>query len=112
MKGELTWVTVASRHLLADGQMIGTRLGDRDIVIYNVGGEFYATDNVCTHAFASLSDGWLEDDVVECPLHGGKFDVKTGKALEEPAITNLEVLPVRIVDDDVQVGLAYQAGRS
>jgi nitrite reductase/ring-hydroxylating ferredoxin subunit len=112
MDDELTWITVAARHLLADGEMIGARLGDRDIVIYNVGGEFYATDNICTHAFALLSEGWLEDGVVECPLHGGKFDVKTGKALEEPAIADLEVLPVRVVGDEVQVGLAHQPGTS
>ncbi len=53
--------------------MKGIELGDLQIAIYNVEGEIYATDNICTHAFALLTDGFLDGDVIECPLHGGCF---------------------------------------
>src|SRR6202023_2255615 len=75
------WVTVASRASLSAGNMTGAIIGDVEIAVYNIDGEFYATDNLCTHAFALLSEGWLDGDVVECNLHGGRFEVKTGKSL-------------------------------
>ena len=62
---------VGNRADLEEGAMKGIELGDLQIAVYNVDGEFYATDNICTHAFALLSDGFLDGDVVECPLHGG-----------------------------------------
>jgi nitrite reductase/ring-hydroxylating ferredoxin subunit len=68
--------------------------------------EILATDNICTHAFALLSDGWLDGDCIECPLHAGRFDVRTGKALGPPVDEDIKVYPVRIVGDDIQVKLA------
>jgi len=85
--------------------MTEATVGDRQIAIYNVDGELYATDNVCTHAFALLSDGWLDGDVIECPLHGGRFEVRTGKALGYPVEVDLKTYQVRVVGEDVQVKL-------
>jgi nitrite reductase/ring-hydroxylating ferredoxin subunit len=73
------WVTVASRSKLGDGDVLGVSVGEEQIALYNLGGEIYATSNVCTHAFALLSDGWLDGEAIECPLHAGRFEVKTGK---------------------------------
>jgi nitrite reductase/ring-hydroxylating ferredoxin subunit len=97
------WVTVASASALAPGDIADARVGEAEIAVFNVDGSFYATDNICTHAFALLSDGWLDGDQVECPLHAGRFDVKTGKALCPPVETDLKTYPVRIVGDEVQV---------
>jgi naphthalene 1,2-dioxygenase system ferredoxin subunit len=99
------WVTVAARSALADGDMIGVAVGGQQVALYNVDGEIYATDNVCSHAFALLSDGWLDGDVIECPLHAGRFEVKTGKGLGPPIPCDIKTLPVRIVGDDIQVDL-------
>ena len=74
-----------------------------EIAIFNLDGAFYATSDVCTHSFASLSDGFIEDACVECPLHGGRFDIKTGAAIEEPCTEDLEIFPVRIDGDTVLV---------
>ncbi len=72
------------------------RVGDREIALYHLpGGEFRATDNVCTHEYAQLSDGWLENGCIECPLHAAQFDVKTGKALCAPAETRPEVFEIK-----------------
>ena len=50
-----------------------------NLALYHVGDAWFCTDNICTHAFALLTDGWLEGHVIECPLHGGQFDIRTGK---------------------------------
>lgn len=99
------WVTVASRGDLDTYDMISVLVGDRKIALFNVDGEIYATDNSCTHAGASLTDGFLDGDVIECPLHAGRFEVKTGKGLGPPVPCDLRAYPVRLVGNDVQVKL-------
>jgi nitrite reductase/ring-hydroxylating ferredoxin subunit len=100
------WVTVASAAAIADGDMIGVKVGDKLIALYNVAGRIYATDNVCTHAFAVLTDGWLDGAEVECPLHAGRFDIATGKGLGPPIPSDLKTYKVRIVDGAVQIDVA------
>lgn len=75
------------------------------IALYLVDGEVYATHNVCTHQFALLSDGFLEDGCVECPLHQGKFDVKTGAALCAPVSAPLRTYKVQVEGGAVMVEL-------
>ena len=88
---------------LPPGEMTGLDIGDSQIAVYNVGGTFYATYNICTHGFASLTDGYLEDDEVECPLHGGRFNVTDGSPALEPAECPLKTFRVRVSGDDVEV---------
>lgn len=99
------WVTVASLGDLSEHDMMAVPIGDREIALFNVDGNIYATDNSCTHAGASLTDGFLDGDVIECPLHGGRFEVKTGKGLGPPIPCDLKVYPVRVVGNDVQINL-------
>jgi nitrite reductase/ring-hydroxylating ferredoxin subunit len=97
------WVTVASAGDLAPGDIAAAKVGEKEIAVYNVDGTFHATSNICTHAFALLSDGWLDGNEIECPLHAGRFDVTTGKAVCPPVEIDLETYPVRVVDDEVQI---------
>lgn len=99
------WKTVASRRNLSDGDMQAARLGDREIALFNVDGVIYATDNMCTHAAAFLTDGFLDGDIIECPLHAGRFEVKTGKGLGPPIPCDIKTYPVRVVGNDVQINL-------
>lgn len=99
------WITVAQRDALVMDSVVGVRAGDLDVALYNIGGEIYATHNICTHAHALLSDGWLEGDIIECPLHGGRFEVKTGKGLGPPIPCDVKTLPVRIEGNAVQVNV-------
>jgi nitrite reductase/ring-hydroxylating ferredoxin subunit len=99
------WITIASAASIAAGEMKAVTAAGIDIAIYHVNGRFYATDNVCTHAFAFLTDGFLEDDQIECPLHGGRFDVTTGKGLCDPITRDLRVYPLRVEGEDIQVCL-------
>ncbi len=88
------------------GTMRRVVLENRAIAIYNVEGAFYATDDLCTHRRARLSDGFLEGRVVQCPLHFGRFDVITGQPLNPPCTLALATYPVRVED-----GLLFLAGR-
>jgi nitrite reductase/ring-hydroxylating ferredoxin subunit len=96
------WVRVASVADVAEGQVHAVRLGDREVALYHLpGGEFRATDNICTHEYALLSDGWLEDGCIECPLHAARFDIRTGRALCAPAEENLKVFEVKVEGDNL-----------
>ncbi|MDE2228795.1 MAG: non-heme iron oxygenase ferredoxin subunit [Alphaproteobacteria bacterium] len=98
-------MTVAKRSAINPGDVLGVTLGEREIALYDLDGAIYATDNLCTHAFALLSQGWLDGEIIECPLHGGRFEVKTGKGLGPPINDDLKTYPVRVVGEDIQVKL-------
>ncbi len=81
------------------------QLGNRSLVLVKIGETIYAIDGICTHAFALLSDGYVEGGTIECPLHAARFDLATGQVLDGPAETNLKTYPVRLSGEVVQVGL-------
>jgi naphthalene 1,2-dioxygenase system ferredoxin subunit len=99
------WVTVAERAAVSDGEMKGVTIGSQEIALYNLKGEIFATDNLCSHAFAFLTDGWLDGEEVECPLHAGRFEIKTGKGLGPPIPCDIKTFPVRIENGQIQVKL-------
>lgn len=99
------WVKAADRSALSDGEVIGVIVEGREIALYEMDGEVYATDDVCTHAYAKLSDGWMEKGEIECPLHAGRFDIKTGKATAPPCIDDVKTHAVRVDGDEIQVKL-------
>jgi nitrite reductase/ring-hydroxylating ferredoxin subunit len=100
------WVRVAAKSDVAEGACLGVRVGDKDVALYHLpGGEFCATDNICSHEYAMLSDGWLENGCIECPLHAAQFDVRTGKALSAPAEVDIAVYPVKAEGDELLVQL-------
>jgi nitrite reductase/ring-hydroxylating ferredoxin subunit len=100
------WVRVAAVGDVAAGEMIPVEIKGHTLAVYHLeDGSWHATDNVCTHAYALLTDGWLEDNEVECPLHAGRFDVRTGAATCSPASEKLAVFEVRIDEADVLVKL-------
>ncbi len=71
------------------------------IAVYNIDGTFYATDDCCTHGLASLAEGALEGDTIECNLHFGGFHVPTGKAVFAPCSIDIRTYPVEINGDEV-----------
>lgn len=90
------WIDAAARDDVSEGDVVGIKVDGKEIALYEVEGEIYATDNICTHGHARMSDGFLEGREIECPLHQGKFDVCTGKALCAPLTENIRTYPVRI----------------
>ena len=99
------WLRAAARSDLGQGEVLGVEVAGHAIALYDVDGDIFATDNICTHAYARLSDGWLDGDLIECPLHAARFDVRTGKVLDPPATEDLKTYPVRVVDGEIQVNL-------
>jgi len=99
------WTTVAKRGDLPNGKIKGVTVGKQSVALYNLEGEIFATDNVCSHAYAQLSDGYLDGDMIVCPLHAGCFDVRTGKALEPPAEDDIKTFPVRVIGEEIQVSV-------
>ena len=78
----------------------------RSLCVANLdGAEFYAIDNLCTHDNGPLGEGTLADGLVECPRHGARFDVRSGKVLSFPAIVDIPAYPVRVEDGEVLIGL-------
>jgi 3-phenylpropionate/trans-cinnamate dioxygenase ferredoxin subunit len=104
------FVEVAKAGELAPGRMKRLDIGGRRILLANVEGRYYAVDDTCTHEDASLSQGFLKGELVKCPLHGSRFNVRTGEALEEPAQAALGTYPVRLENELILVGLTDPSG--
>ena len=99
------FVKVARRGELAPGKMKRVDLDGRRILLANVDGHYCAADDTCTHEDASLSTGFLKGDIVKCPLHGSRFNLRTGAVLDDPAEQNLRTYPVRVDGDDILICL-------
>ncbi|NRB19820.1 MAG: non-heme iron oxygenase ferredoxin subunit [Rhodobacteraceae bacterium] len=78
--------------------------------IYNTENGFFASDGMCTHEDQSLEDGLVIDCVIECPLHGGRFDICTGKALSAPAYTDLKTYPVKMKNSRILIEVRLHPG--
>jgi nitrite reductase/ring-hydroxylating ferredoxin subunit len=100
-----SWTRVAGVEDVPEGTAIPIEIMGLQLALYHVGDEWFCTDNVCTHAFALLTEGWLEGHVIECPLHNGRFDVRTGKGLAAPITEDLRTFAVRLEGSEVLVAL-------
>ena len=102
------WHTAALLSDLRDQEPMGVEVAGVQMALYRVGDKFYATGNVCTHAEALLSDGLLHGCEIECPLHSGRFDIRTGQALTNPVEIDIPTFPVRVSGDKLEVCLAAE----
>ncbi|HET9976495.1 MAG TPA: non-heme iron oxygenase ferredoxin subunit [Burkholderiaceae bacterium] len=99
------WTDVAAVDDLFDGASIAVVAAGREIALHSVDGVPFATDNLCTHGAGRLCDGFLEGHEIECPLHQGRFDVRSGAATCPPATEAIRSYPVRIEAGRVFVAL-------
>lgn len=90
---------------IAEGEVIAVDCGGRELALYRIESRIYATDNLCTHGEARLCDGFLEGYAIECPLHQGAFDIRSGEATRAPAEDPIETYVVEIEDGEVFVVL-------
>lgn len=81
-------------------------LADRNVLVANTTDGVFVADEMCTHEDARLCDGNLSGTKVKCPLHGSRFDLTTGKVLDDPANINLITYPVTIIKDDIYISIA------
>lgn len=98
------FVTVAKVGEIPVGSVKVVRVDDQAIAVFRLADGWYAMDDLCTHDGGPLAEGILEGDVIECPRHGARFDVRTGAALCLPATAAVPTYAVKIEGDDVKVG--------
>ena len=89
---------------LASGERKLVDMGGQPVLLFNLGGGYYAVDEECSHAFGRLSMGEARGDEVGCPVHAAVFNIKTGAALSQPATEPLTVYSVRVEDGNVLIG--------
>lgn len=102
---ERAWKRAVAVAQVEQDDLIGVTIEGREIAVYNLKGRFYATDNVCTHEYACLSDGFVIDDIIECPLHQGRFHIPTGAPKGAPVHLPLRTYPVKVEGGEVFVGI-------
>jgi len=101
----LTWIpALAPSELEQYGVALAVVNGTK-IALYQVDGEYYATADLCTHGQASLAEGYLDGELIECPLHQGTFNVRTGAAVGAPCAVAVKTFPVKLQDGVLHVGL-------
>jgi naphthalene 1,2-dioxygenase system ferredoxin subunit len=99
------WTDVGAFDDVPEEDVLGVETASRDVALYNVDGQVYATDNICTHGHARLCDGFLEGFEIECPLHQGKFDIRDGRPTCQPVTEAVRTYPVKIENGRVFVDL-------
>ncbi len=102
---ESAFVRVARAADVPAGRMLEVIVGTSSILLCHTREGWFAVDNVCTHAYAKLSEGRLRKTRLICPLHGGSFDCRTGAATGAPAAAPLATYAVRLKGDDVEIAL-------
>ena len=97
----MKWIRVGARNELLPGEHKIVWDGDVAIAVFNIDGELYAVEDVCTHDGGDLATGDLHGYEIECPRHGARFDVRTGAVLCPPAYEPVAKFPVKIEDDAI-----------
>lgn len=105
MEGNIVWHLAAKVDQIPNDYGFRAVIGELSIAIFRIEGEYFATEDQCTHRQGSLAEGYLDGDEVECPLHQGRFHIPTGKALCRPLTVDLKTFPTKVEGDGVFVDL-------
>ena len=97
------WILVGTADNVEVEDIIRFDHNDKTFCVYKLEDGFYATDGICTHEDVHLEDGLVMDNEVECPMHQGVFDIKTGEAVSPPACDDLKTYPVKIEDNNIYI---------
>lgn len=99
------YVVVAADAEIGEGEIRAFDVGGKEIAVARCDGMLYAITDICSHEYANLSEGELDVDdcTIECPLHGARFDIATGRVRSLPATEPIETYPVRVVDGLIEV---------
>ena len=100
-----TFVTVAKVSEILVGQFKPVEVHGKQLLICRTEAGFYAVDDTCTHDDGPLADGWLDGNAIECPRHGARFDVTSGKVLCLPAAVGINSYPVKVEGDEIKVSV-------
>ena len=98
-----TWTSVGAADEIGSGEYRVVDIDDVAVAVFNLDGEYFAIEDVCTHDFGTLTGGCIEDGQIMCPRHGARFDIRTGAALTPPAYEPVATFEVRVDEGVVQV---------
>jgi 3-phenylpropionate/trans-cinnamate dioxygenase ferredoxin subunit len=99
------YVAVATRAELPNGARKIVEIDGKAIAVFNIAGAYYAIADVCSHDDGPVAEGELDGNEIECPRHGARFDVRTGKVLSFPAIVDIPAYPVKVEGEEILIGL-------
>jgi nitrite reductase/ring-hydroxylating ferredoxin subunit len=88
---------------IAPGNALKVEAGDLTLAVFNVDGKYYVTDDMCTHGPGSLSEGYIEGDVVECNFHNGQFNIQTGEVVSPPCMIPIKTYPTFVENGRVVI---------
>ena len=88
---------------VAPGTAIKVEIDDLELAVFNLDGEFFVTDDLCTHGPGSLSEGYIDGDIVECNFHNGQFNIRTGEVVLPPCMVPIKTYPVTVIDGRVTI---------
>lgn len=97
------WITAGRVGEIADRKSIVVELNGTDIAVFNLDGEYFAIEDVCTHDGGDLSGGWVEGNRIVCPRHLAEFSIQTGAALKAPAYEGVHTFPVRVREGVIEI---------
>lgn len=103
MASDPTRIRLCAAGDVAAGEILKVETGDLVLAVYNVDGEFFVTDDACTHGPGSLSEGYLDGHVIECDFHNGAFDVRTGEVVAPPCMVPIKTYKVVVEGEDVMI---------
>jgi 3-phenylpropionate/trans-cinnamate dioxygenase ferredoxin subunit len=97
------YLRVASVEEIPPGGALAVPVGGRTVAVFNVDGTLHAVDDTCTHEYAPLSQGARSGEIITCPKHGSRFNVRTGRVLSLPAVVPVSTYPVKVEDGQVYI---------
>jgi nitrite reductase/ring-hydroxylating ferredoxin subunit len=97
------WIKVGTVDDVKPGTVVQVEVEGEPVCLANTGEEFLATTDICSHDYVELHGGWLEDDEIECPQHGSRFNMRTGKVLNPPATQSIAPYETKVEGRDVYV---------
>jgi len=101
----IKYYPIATLTELDNGEQLYVEIGEIELVVFRIADEIFAIGDVCSHDGAPLGEGELEGHDVVCPRHGARFDVRSGEVTALPAVVDIPAYPVRIVGDQIEVGV-------
>jgi MocE subfamily Rieske [2Fe-2S] domain protein len=99
------WIPVAPADDLMEDDVVQVEVGGRTLAIYHIKAGYFATSGICTHEHAYLAEGFVFDNIIECPKHQGRFDIRTGACKGAPASERLPMYPARVANGMIEVNI-------
>jgi 3-phenylpropionate/trans-cinnamate dioxygenase ferredoxin subunit len=104
-ESKIEYLDIAPESELPNGERLFIEVEGKSLVIFNIAGQYYSIGDICSHDDGPVGDGDIEGHNIVCPRHGGEFDVRTGQAVQMPAVVDIPAYPVRVVSGMIQVGI-------